>query len=187
MRKSMMKMLVVTLLIVSMAAMSSCGAKKSEIKEQLDEVAASRGPEDVSDVVYIDENAIALAADAATTETAGTAKAAFELVNQTRVAAGLPALTWNPGLEQACYVRAQECQSLFSHTRPNGYDWWTVNSDLMWGENLAMHYYDANSAVNAWMASPTHRANVVGAFGSIGIAIYQAPNGSWYWAQEFGY
>lgn len=185
MKETMKRYLLCALLVIAMTVLSCC-AKKAEVGE-LDEVAASRGPEDVSDIVYIDENAIALAADAATTETAGTARAAFDLVNQTRVAAGLNALTWNPGLEQACYVRAQECQSLFSHTRPNGTDWWTVNSDLMWGENLAMHYYDANSAVNAWLASPTHRANIMSGFTSGAIAIHQASDGTWYWAQEFGY
>ena len=56
----------------------------------------------------------------------------------------------------------------------------------MYGENLACNYYDASSVVAAWMASPTHAANILGGFGSIGVAVYQAGNGSWYWAQEFG-
>jgi len=75
----------------------------------------------------------------------------------------------------------------FSHTRPDGSAWWTVNSNLMYGENLAIDFYDATSVVNAWMASPTHAANIMANFSSGAIAVYQHANGSWAWANEFGY
>ena len=85
-------------------------------------------------------------------------------------------------------MRAQECQQKFSHQRPNGTDWWTVNSAIMYGENLAKNYYNANSVVQAWMDSPTHRENIMnGKFVSVGVAAFQAPDGAWYWAQAFGY
>ena len=84
-------------------------------------------------------------------------------------------------------VRAQEIVGTWSHTRPNGSDWYTVNSSIMYGENLAKGYSSASDCVAAWMASPTHRENVLYAdFRTCGIAIYEQ-GGAWYWAEEFGY
>ena len=84
-------------------------------------------------------------------------------------------------------VRAQECEKKFSHQRPDGTEWYTVNSQIMYGENLAHNYYNANSVVDAWMASPTHRANIeTAAYTKMGVAAYKTSSGQWYWAQEFG-
>ncbi len=86
----------------------------------------------------------------------------------------LAELTWSNGLESCAMVRAQEAASKFSHTRPNGKDWYTVNSELMWGENLAKGYDSAQSVVDAWMASPTHAANILaGDFTTCSIAVYE--------------
>ena len=83
--------------------------------------------------------------------------------------------------------RPTEAASKFSHTRPNGKDWYTVNSELMWGENLAKGYDSAQSVVDAWMASPTHAANILADdFTTCSIAVYET-NGKLYFAQEFGY
>ena len=110
------------------------------------------------------------------------------LVNEQRAAAGEAPLAWNQGLAEAAMVRAAECEKSFSHTRPDGTEWWTVDSDLMYGENLARGYYDAGSVVSAWMASPGHRANILNAgYTTVGIAVHQAQDGTWYWAEEFGY
>ncbi len=74
-----------------------------------------------------------------------------------------------------------------NHVRPNGRDWYTVNSELMWGENLAKGYDSAQSVVDAWMASPTHAANILaGDFTTCSIAVYET-GGKLYFAQEFGY
>ena len=108
-------------------------------------------------------------------------------MNQQRTAAGLGALAWNQGLADCATVRAQEIVYVFSHTRPNGADWYTVNSGLMYGENPAMGYSSASGVVNGWMNSPSHKANIMnGSFKSCGISIIEA-NGQWHWAQEFGY
>ena len=119
--------------------------------------------------------------------TQAASKAAFELANQQRTAAGLSALTWNSGLEQASAVRAVEASQSFSHTRPDGSDWWTVNSNLMYGENLAKGYDSADAAVQAWMASPTHKANIMDAEFTSGAIAIHVSNGQWFWAQEFGF
>lgn len=115
------------------------------------------------------------------------AQDAITLVNETRVAAGLTALVQSDELEIAAQVRANECVGTFSHTRPDGSAWWTVNSTIMYGENLAKGYQTAENVLAAWMNSPTHAANIMyGDFRTIGIAIYEQ-DGKIYWAQEFGF
>ena len=158
-------------------------AKKGEI----DDTAVARGEEEEGEIHYIDDSAIAMAGEAASTNTAGEAIAVLAQVNSIRANAGLSQLVWSDGLAAAAQVRAQECEHAFSHTRPNGTDWWTVNSALMYGENLAWNYFDCGSVCSAWMASPTHAANILGGFRTMGVAAYQTPSGAWYWAQEFGY
>lgn len=144
-------------------------------------------PED--GIVYIEPEMVSLAgALSGNANSQAAAKAAFDLVNAKRQEAGLGALTWDSGLEQASAVRAVEASQSFSHTRPDGSDWWTVNSNLMYGENLAKGYASADEAVAAWMDSPTHKANIMDTeFTSGAIAIHIGSNGQWFWAQEFGF
>ena len=141
------------------------------------------------DSIFLDDEAIALAdTSGSSTSLRSEAMRAFNLVNSERAANGLPALVWDNNLESTSSVRAQECSVSFSHTRPNGRAWYTVNSQIMGGENLAYGYYDASSAVNAWMDSPTHRENILWPeFTKIAISVYAADDGTYYWAQEFGY
>lgn len=164
---------------------AACGSTKAVI----DDTAALRGKGVGAGEIYIDDNAIALAMQAVPTNDAmDAAAAALALVNTQRAGAGLGALAWSDGLAQAAAVRAQEIVSTFSHTRPNGSDWWTVNSNLQYGENLAKLYNSADSVVTAWMNSPSHRANIMAAdFKTCGIAIHKTGDNKWYWAQEFGY
>ncbi len=140
-------------------------------------------------IVYIEPELVSLADSlSGNASSQAAAKAAFDMVNARRQEAGLSTLSWHAGLEQASAVRAIEASQSFSHTRPDGSDWWTVDSNLMYGENLAMGYANADAAVAAWLASPTHKANIMDAeFASGAIAIHVNSNGEWYWAQEFGY
>lgn len=110
-------------------------------------------------------------------------------VNEVRTSNGLSAVKIVDvgALADAAVVRANECYIKWSHTRPNGMEWYTVNSDVQWGENLAYGYSNANSVVDAWMASPTHKANILcGDFKQMSIKIY-VRDGVYYWAQEFDY
>lgn len=141
------------------------------------------------DVVYLDDEAIALS-DASDTNTALRAEAlkAYNLVNEQREAAGLDDLTWDSNLESTSSVRSQESSVSFSHTRPNGKAWYTVNSNIQGGENLAFGFDDAESATEAWMNSPTHRDNILYPdFEKVAISVYETDDGTCYWAQEFGY
>ena len=157
----------------------------------VDDLKAQRSSDDIANesVIYLDDEAIALAdTSGASTSLRSEAMRAFNLVNSQRSAHGLPALVWANNLESAAAVSAQECSVSFSHTSPTGSSWYTVNSKIMGGENLAYGYYDANSAVNAWMDSPTHRENILWPeFTKVAISVYAADDGTYYWAQEFGY
>lgn len=107
-------------------------------------------------------------------------------VNDIRVANGLNALRYDASLEASADVRADELTVRFSHTRPDGSDWYTVNPDLMYGENLADGYNTADAVVNAWMASPEHKANILKPdFTTVAVSTV-VKNGKTYWAQEFG-
>lgn len=173
------------LLGISMLVAAGCGKSAGTIPDE----AASRSKDETSQYTYIDDEAIAKAAS--TTPSADTQAMIDEtiaLVNEERAAEGLSALSDNQGLEQCAQVRATECATSFSHTRPDGSDWWTVNSDLMYGENLAENYDSAQAVVDAWMASPAHKENIMTAdFQTVGIATYTDESGNLYWAQEFGY
>lgn len=139
--------------------------------------------------IYLDSESIALAdCSKDVTYLRKEAISAFNLVNDLRMKKGLNPLLWSPDLETTSLVRAQESCVFFSHTRPNGEKWYTVNSTIMGGENLAYGFNDANSALNAWMNSPTHRENILyPTYTKIAISVYVADNGTYYWSQEFGY
>ena len=128
----------------------------------VDDSAAVRARGDFSDVHYYDDKAIALSGEIHNSAAINAeATVAHILVNEKRTANGLTALSWSNDLGQTALVRAQECQQKFSHTRPDGTDWWTVNSDIMYGENLAKGYSSAAEVVEAWMDSETHRAAIL--------------------------
>lgn len=145
--------------------------------------APRREKADISTENVISDEFVPLADD----PNAAVARAAFDIMNQQRAAAGLGQLTWNQELCNCAGVRAKEAATTWAHTRPNGSAWYTVNSTIMGGENLARGYQTAQDAVNAWMASAAHKDNILFPdFTMAGIAIYDF-NGYWYWAEEFGY
>ncbi|MCI9072741.1 MAG: CAP domain-containing protein [Lachnospiraceae bacterium] len=173
-------------------SMLACGSAAPQIS------AATRAIPPVDEITYIDDEAIALAGSIRSAdmteaeqlradELRTMAVSAFDLVNAERAARGLTAFTWDGNLELCAQIRATEIVGSFSHTRPNNMDFYTVNSDLMWAENLAKGYADAASLVAGWMASPTHAANILdGELATCSIAVYEA-DGTLYFAQEFGY
>ncbi|MBR5975396.1 MAG: hypothetical protein IK020_09465 [Clostridiales bacterium] len=113
------------------------------------------------------------------------AKTVLSLVNEERAANGLGALEWSGSLAKAAKTRASEIVVKWSHTRPDGSDWWTV-SDLTYGENLAYGQTSPSEVVEAWMNSAGHKANILGDYSTIGVACY-CYDGTYYWVQEFGY
>lgn len=186
------RLLAVTLAMVMGTSITACGSAMPEMS------AATREVPPIDGITYIDDEAIALAGSVRSAEMTeaeqlradelrALAVSAFDLVNAERASRGLPALIWDGNLELCAQIRATEIVSSFSHTRPNNTDYYTVNSDLMWAENLAKGYADASSLVAGWMNSPTHAANILdGELATCSIAVYEA-GGTLYFAQEFGY
>lgn len=112
----------------------------------------------------------------------------FSLVNEKREEEGLDPLTWNKTLTKDALSRAKEISKKFSHTRPNGKEWYTLDEKNMYGENLGKNYTTAKEVFDAWMNSESHKENILWEeFTQIGIALYITKDGSYYWVQEFGY
>ena len=119
------------------------------------------------------------------------AEQVVELVNAERAKAGLGALTLDKSIEAAALVRAREIEISFSHTRPDGRSFSTVLTDngisfSGAGENIAWGQKSPEEVVNAWMNSPSHRANILNSrFTKIGVGYYQNQSGRNFWTQLF--
>lgn len=113
------------------------------------------------------------------------------LINEIRTKEGLKPLQMDNQLCEAAYVRATECDELFSHTRLDGTSCFTafdqagIDDWTRRAENLAEDYDTPAEVVNAWMKSPTHKANIMnGEFEYIGIGCVKVGEHI-YWTQEF--
>lgn len=99
--------------------------------------------------------------------------------NAARKQAGLPDLQVNEKLNQAAFLKANDmlAHNYWAHVSPSGVTPWKWLTDVGYnydsaGENLAKNFPDAQSTVDAWMASPTHRANVLGnTYKDVGFAV----------------
>ncbi len=140
-----------------------------------------------SEELYIEDEKVPLAVNYVSDETKKIAYDCFVKLNNIRQSEGLKPLEWNNSLEEAASIRAEEIATVFSHDRPNKTPWYTVNDKIMYAENLAKGYNDADSCLNAWRKSATHNANLMDSeLKTIGIYIF-VKNDVYYWAQEFGY
>ncbi len=88
--------------------------------------------------------------------------------NEKRRQAGLPELSLNAQLSQAAANKAVDmfANGYWSHTSPNGKTPWEfiVSTGYRYsvaGENLAKNFLTSLSVVDAWMASATHRENIL--------------------------
>ena len=107
-------------------------------------------------------------------------KEAARLINEFRVANGLPALEWNETMHQATRIRAEEQLIYPSHDRPNGETYVELLIELgYWdsieeygelarqglvcspGECLAWGQMTPQIAVQSWIDSPAHRDNLL--------------------------
>lgn len=110
----------------------------------------------------------------------------FRLTNDLREEKGLVLLKQDAQLEQAANIRAAETEESFSHTRPDGREFYTVLKEkeldysyLLAGENLAMathHLSDLEMAdflFHGWMESEGHYKNMIEPdYQEIGIGVY---------------
>lgn len=116
-------------------------------------------------------------------------------INAERIKRRLPPLRTNTTLMQVADFYS--CRLIdgrfFDHVDP--FDGSTVDTRITdfgyafqkVGENLAAGHKTAKDAVNAWLDSPGHRANLLDpAFTETGIAVKIGGDYGWYWVQEFG-
>lgn len=113
----------------------------------------------------------------------------LHFVNVERMAAGVQPLTMDETLAAASDIRAEEAGVRFAHQRPDGREVQSVVEDesYSWfGENLAVSTAeDAEEIVQAWMNSPTHRANILNRhYTKMGVTCAKGADGRYYWAQE---
>lgn len=98
--------------------------------------------------------------------------------NQQRSQAGLPNLSENARLDQSAQAKAEDMikRNYWAHVGPDGTQPWQYFSDAGYsyrsaGENLAYGFLTAGQTVDAWMNSPTHRANLLGNYRDVGFGI----------------
>jgi hypothetical protein len=103
----------------------------------------------------------------------------LNLVNSERTKNGLSPLTMNTALTNAARQKAAHmfANNYWAHFAPDGTSpWYFIRGQgynyIYAGENLARGFTTSYGAVKAWMASPTHRANILSAqFKDVGFAI----------------
>lgn len=118
----------------------------------------------------------------------------FRLINMERTLDDLEALAWDDELakvsqEYACRMIEGE---FFGHidprtkTGPNHRLTMTGYEFNVMGENLALGQTTAAEVLDGWMASPSHRDNILSAeWTQIGIGVRTDEDGVLYWVLEF--
>jgi len=100
-----------------------------------------------------------------------------DLTNEERAGDALGTLRRSAVLDEAARMKAEHMakNQYFAHYSPDGVSPWfwfgRANYNYVHaGENLAIHFTDSGEVVQAWMDSPTHRANILnGNYSEIGV------------------
>lgn len=108
-----------------------------------------------------------------------TTKRIIELTNQARAEKGISVLRENDLLNQAAALKARDmlAHNYFAHYSPQKVAPWHWFKEVSYnytyaGENLAMNFSEAEDAMTAWLASPTHRDNLLSQnYEDIGVAV----------------
>lgn len=117
------------------------------------------------------------------------------LVNRARAAAGKPALAAHAGLTRAAtdYCSLMVSRNELSHDLGGGFAarvalWeprYNVKGVGAAGENIAEGQPTPAAVVAAWMASPGHKANILGDYTLTGVAVLRDSDGRAWWCQDF--
>lgn len=102
-----------------------------------------------------------------------------EQTNGARASNGLGPLAFNGELSRAAQAKGSYmcAKQFWAHIAPDGTTPWYFIKNAGYaysvaGENLARDFSDTGSMMDAWMASPTHRSNIVNSrYKDIGVAI----------------
>ena len=155
--------------------------------------------------VFAPEIIVPLSTSSAPSSSAGSAssvpqefqKTIVSLVNQERAKKGLQPVKENAMLDRAAQLHAEDMlkKNYFSHTSKDGrsptarmqaagYKAPVCNCTIQtaYGENIARGQTSPADAMNAWMHSPVHRANILyPSFKEIGVGMAGG-----FWVQTFG-
>lgn len=102
-----------------------------------------------------------------------------EQTNRARLSQGLGVLTVNNNLTLAAQHKAENmlADHYWAHVSPSGKQPWAFISEAGYkyrvaGENLARDFTDTPDMIQAWLNSPSHRANLLGdKYSEIGVAV----------------
>ena len=105
----------------------------------------------------------------------------IELTNVQRLEAGVGKVIYSQELENAARLKAEDmlAKGYWAHTAPDGTEPWDFFKSVGYvyrfaGENLARDFSNSESAVEAWLASPSHRENMLsGKYTEIGVAVIE--------------
>jgi hypothetical protein len=109
----------------------------------------------------------------------------ISLTNQKRSESGATPLAYSAQLSQAAKLKGEHMLSMnyWSHVAPDGTEPWKFFGDVGYryryaGENLARDFSNPQDAINAWMASPSHKENMLSTkYKEIGVAVVEGDLG----------
>ena len=101
------------------------------------------------------------------------------LVNAARASAGLPPLRLNAALDQVAANWANQLAASGQLAHNPSYAAQIPSGWMNAGENVAQGQPTGAAMHDAWMASPQHRANILGGFTDVGIAFLSAGGTTW--------
>ncbi|WAX77722.1 CAP domain-containing protein [Streptomyces sp. KMM 9044] len=117
----------------------------------------------------------------------------LRLVNQERAKVGCSPVAANSALTglATAFSKDMADRGFFDHTDPDGDTPWDRASAAgisdLGGENIARGQATAAAAMEAWMNSPGHKANILNCdFKTLGVGVHFGSGGPW-WTQNFGY
>jgi len=120
-------------------------------------------------------------------------KKVIQLINVERQKKKLEPVVYDPKLTQIAIIKARDMvnRHYFEHVSPfYGAPWDLATlfdyDYTSFGENIARNIQTPEIAVKAWMASPSHRDNILKEhYTNTGVAIAQDSKENYYWVQMF--
>ena len=115
------------------------------------------------------------------------------LVNNYRNTQALSSLSWDETIAQVCRVHSQNMANGTVSFGHNGFQarvdqigltisWVAAGENVAWNQGYSQ---PADTAVDGWIGSPGHRANMVGTYNKTGIGVALSNNGKYYFTQIF--
>lgn len=125
-----------------------------------------------SAIKRLDPSILGVASDISTTRL-------LDQTNKKRQEVGLPSLNMSSELSQAAQAKATDMftKNYWAHNSPDGHTPWDFILQsgyhyLYAGENLAKDFQESDAVVDAWIASPSHKSNILRPqYSEVGFAV----------------